>query len=521
METLRKLLLSVTGAAMVVIGAALPVSALTGPTLGPEGESPVLARPSAPAAPSQVPGTGLVVDVGGTILGCGLNPGDCLGDAAGAVTGVVDDAVGGVIEDWRKAGAGGVQVLMNEVTGWMASTTVLPVSVDSDGIPEQEWFQGWWWQMVAVSILIMVPLMLFAMIDGLRKGTTRYAIRAAFGPVAAIFTSILVIVFAYAFSTLVSGLAEQWTGNLGSSPTGDSTSIYEALTSTDLNVFVAILFAVFLVVALLILAVEMIGINAGLILGCLFMPLAAAGVVWDKTDAWIKKVTAAVFGLLVAKLVIFAILGITSSVLANAVQGEGSPGMNEILAVLVMLLLAVFSPMAVMRFVGPDGGTSGAGMAATGMLGAAAGLAGFKAASTLGGAASGGGGAMMAGAGGASAGPVPIAGGGGGGSSSGGGSAGGPGPGTGGGGPRSSSAAVPTSGSGTSSSSGGSGQGSGSGGSAPVPTQGGGGSSAGASPPAPSSAPPPPPSSAPSTGSPPSPPTAPSRPSGNEAEGPF
>lgn len=132
------------------------------------------------------------------------------------------------------------------------------------------------------------------------------------------------------------GQASDGLGSITSGPADFATPLFPAL-----------LAALLVAVAAVVIWIELLLREVAIYAVVLFFPLALAGLVWDASRVWSRRLAEFLVALIFSKFVIVAILALASGGLASASEGFGG-----VLAGAALLVLATFSPFMLMRVIG-------------------------------------------------------------------------------------------------------------------------------------------------------------------------
>jgi hypothetical protein len=111
--------------------------------------------------------------------------------------------------------------------------------------------------------------------------------------------------------------------------------------------FPALIAALLVAAAAVVIWIELLLREVAIYAVVLFFPLALAGLVWDASRAWSRRLAEMLAALIFSKFVIVAILALASGGLAS-----GSEGFGGVLVGASLLLVAAFAPILLMRVIG-------------------------------------------------------------------------------------------------------------------------------------------------------------------------
>lgn len=291
----------------------------------------------APASAAAVPNP---CDLPGVGKACGL-PGDIIGGVAGAA----GDAV------------------MRGVTNWVVNAAVwllgeLGDVIESSTKPHLQsgWFTSQYGVMAGIAGLLAMPMLLLAIIQGVVRQDWWMLARAALGylPLAFVLTGVAVAT-TQMLLTITDGLSDVVSGTLG----GDSRNFLHSVARTfgelgdktgqdAVPLFGLFLGAFVIVAGAFFLWLELIVRDAVVYVAVFFLPLAFVAMIWPATGRYARKLIEVLIAVILSKFVIVAIISLAAKALAESLR-NGS--FEALVAGSALMLLAAFSPFALMRFI--------------------------------------------------------------------------------------------------------------------------------------------------------------------------
>lgn len=270
-----------------------------------------------------------------------VTPGAGLG---GAVAGLVARHALEAVNNWVASGAAW---LVGQVGAVLAST----------GRPQlgPAWFGGHYQAMARLGVLVVVPLLLLSVIQAVARQDLGQLVRAVTVhlPLAILFTAVAVglvqlgVAAVDAMSTMVSsgsGLDVQRFMHQVAGTIQPSTPVVGGA----IPLFVTFLAALVLAFGAFVLWLELIVRAAAIEVAVLFLPLALAGLVWPVTSRSARRLAETLAALVLAKLVVVAVLSLAADAL---VRGSGPSSGARVIDGTALLVLAAFSPFALLRLV--------------------------------------------------------------------------------------------------------------------------------------------------------------------------
>ena len=322
--------------------------------------------------------------------------GDCAGgfpileqacDAGEAVVGAVGgaaDAVAGAPGAAASAIGGGV---LDQVTKWMTDaakwvTKKIQGFITETTTPElqAQWYRERFGAMVALGGGLSVLVAMIALGSAaLRRdpdalGATFIGMfRAGIGTGIVLALVVLALGIADGISNWV---ATDASGEQASKFWGDVATAWDGEDNAGFgSAAIAFVFALLQVIAGIAVWLELLVRSAGIYVAVLFMPAALAASIWPALRAWQSRLVGLLFVLIAMKPVIVVVLSLAGS--AAAAGGDADKDLGVLVAAVMILVLAAFTPWVLMMLVSMD--SEGAWNARTSMgsmKGATAGLAG-------------------------------------------------------------------------------------------------------------------------------------------------
>ncbi|HEY2259450.1 MAG TPA: hypothetical protein VGH45_07040 [Solirubrobacteraceae bacterium] len=281
---------------------------------------------------------------GKTILAAGKKLlGGHLGGALKTLTGstagkavTVTAALAGVVA-WVYAGA---RFALRE-TASVISTTTKPHLGST-------WFSSFYWRMAGVSALLTLPFLFAAAIQALVRSDLAMLMRSVFGylplgmigvGIAAPLTTLL-LAGSDELSHIVSGAAGNADGEFLTKVSVGAGALSLVTHSPFIAFFVGMLAAA----ATILLWCELLIRSAAVYVIVLMLPLFFAALVWPARRVWAIRAIELLVALILSKFAIVAVLA-----LGGAAIGHDANSITEMLAGATLVLLAAFSPWALLR----------------------------------------------------------------------------------------------------------------------------------------------------------------------------
>lgn len=309
--------------------------------------APAGAAPAAPPATSACQGLPLVVQpacyareqIGAAVEGVGGFIGNPVGAVAGAAGNSAMDALTSFVVD-------GAVWFLTAITQAVTSSTGVTVT--------STWFTQHYAAMTGLAAVFAVLFLLLSVAgsifhqDPRRIGRAVVAVGVAgLGTAAATAVTQLLLVASDELSALIAGTL---TGDLKQAMTGATRGL-AGLTvvsgAVGVPAFAALIAGLVAAFAAVLIWVELLLRGVAIYATLLFFPIALAGLAWESSRRWARRLAELLAALIFAKFVIVAILSLAAGALAAG--GEGYAG---VLSGAALLLVAAFAPFLLLRIVG-------------------------------------------------------------------------------------------------------------------------------------------------------------------------
>lgn len=319
-----------------MLAAALPlVTAL--PALAHEAARAAVAHTSAlPTVPSATCPGGDLDPVCGVTSGLGST---LAADGTSAVLGAVTSWV-----------VGGATWLLDQVGAAISATTSVDVGA--------AWFGVHYRLMEGLLAVVVLPMILGAVITAVYRQSADVLVRSVLVhlPLAMILTgaALQLVQMGLGITDALSSVVASGSGsNLNDLLSVLAKALRALGTASSFPAFVVLLGALLIAAGAFALWAELLVRAAAVYVAVLFLPMALATLVWPAVSHWCRRLLETLVALILSKFVMVAILslalGALNSATAPAASGGGS--FASVLAGGALLLLAAFSPFALLRLV--------------------------------------------------------------------------------------------------------------------------------------------------------------------------
>jgi hypothetical protein len=285
--------------------------------------------------PCDLPGPGLVCDA--------------VGDVAGSVAGAAGDFV-----------MRGVTVWVTNAAVWVTGKVGELIDATASPNVRADWFVAQYRSMLAVAGVLALPMLLLAIIQALMRQDAWILLRSAFGylPLAFILAGVA-IVGTDLLVSITDDLSAMVTRGLGDGSDNLLRSVGDAYSRAieddsggAVPLFGVFLGAIVLAIGGFVLWLEMIIRDAAIYIGLFFVPLTFIAMIWPATSRYARRLVEFLIAVILAKFVIVAIIGLASAAITNAGGiGDGGQVFERMIAGAALLVLAAWSPFALLRLI--------------------------------------------------------------------------------------------------------------------------------------------------------------------------
>jgi hypothetical protein len=264
--------------------------------------------------------------------------GGLVGGAAGAVASTTTSALLAGIDGWVTGSAQGV---LNDTASALGDTTSPQLRTT--------WFSSTYWRMAAIAAVLTLPFLFAAAVQALIRSDVAMLVRAAFGylPLA-----MLAIAIAAPLTTLLLAACDQLCSFI-SAAAGHASAHFlgrigiaaAAAAAAGGSPFLAFLVGLFMIAAAFTLWVELLLREAAVYVIVLMLPLGFAAFVWPARRIWAIRAVELLVALILSKFAIVAVLSLGGAAVSSAGNLTG------LMAGAVLIMLAAFSPWALLRLI--------------------------------------------------------------------------------------------------------------------------------------------------------------------------
>jgi hypothetical protein len=280
----------------------------------------------------------------GKVVGAGRKLlGGHVGGAIGALTGSSASPV------TKAVGLAAIAAAAVAGARWLLGKTAAVVGTTTRPNLSSTWFSAAYWRMAAIATLLTLPFLFAAAVQALIRSDLALLARAAFGylPLAMLGVGVAAPLTALLLSGSdeMSALVASASGHGGAGFLGRAIGVGGVIDLFGPNLFVSFFVALLTATATIALWAELLVREAAVYVIVLMLPLFFAAMVWPARRIWAARSVELLIALILSKFVIVAVLTLGGAALGHTL----APGPASILTGMTLVLLAAFSPWALMR----------------------------------------------------------------------------------------------------------------------------------------------------------------------------
>jgi hypothetical protein len=298
--------------------------------------------------------TGLISTIAGKVCSAAAHPGRIIGAGkkllGGHLGGAIDKLAGAAPAVKAAAATLGLAAIVAWVVAgarYALRETAHVIGATTRPNLESTWFSASYWRMAAVSALLTLPFLFAAAIQALMRSDLAMLARATLGylPLGALAVSVAapLTMLLLAGSDELSSIVASASGNSGANFLARASAA--AAISSLASPFVAFFAALLTAAATFTLWIELLIREAAVYVIVLMLPLFFAALVWPARRIWAIRAVELLVALILSKFAIVAVLALGGAALGHTLW----PGVTTTLAGLTLVLLAAFSPWALLR----------------------------------------------------------------------------------------------------------------------------------------------------------------------------
>lgn len=289
--------------------------------------------------------------VGGGLLTAGKQL--IAGHVGGAVQTAVGAGVGGAVSSATTAiGLAAIGTWVLGGAGAILHDTATVLGKSSAPQLSTTWFSSTYWRMAGIAAVLTLPFLFAAAVQALIRSDLGLLGRAAFGylPLAMLAVGIAapLTMLLLAATDQLCALISSAAGNQSAQFLDQAGAYIGALTAISESPFLAFLVGLFTVGVAFALWIELVMREAAVYVVVLMLPLAFAALAWPARRIWAIRAVEVLVALILSKFAIVAVLSLGGAAFVASL-GHGS--ITAFVAGAVLIMLATFSPWALIRLV--------------------------------------------------------------------------------------------------------------------------------------------------------------------------
>ena len=276
-----------------------------------------------------------------------LNPVCQIGSLGGSLAASGFESVLDSISQWVASGA---EWLLAQIGDVLVSTTTVDVGAT--------WFRAHYGQMTALAGVVILPMLLVSTVQAIVRQdpaqlVRTFLLRLPLALVLAVVAIQIVIMGLSVTDEMSNAVAGGSGADVASLLSGVTKGLVAAAADPTIASFVLLLIALLIAVAAFVLWLELLIRAAAVYVAALFLPLALATLVWPAVSHWCRRLVETLAALILSKFVIVATLSLAAGAVSSGTAGTGShgSGFSAVLAGGALLLMATFTPFAILRLI--------------------------------------------------------------------------------------------------------------------------------------------------------------------------
>lgn len=248
---------------------------------------------------------------------------------------------------------------VESVTAWVADTAQWIVKrvinfIEDSTTPslDADWFTERYEFMIGLAALILVPMLIIATLRAVVTQDLGQLVRSFFVFLpAAILGTFAAVTITQALLSVTDAMSAAVARNIA----GDVSNIFDSVGSTLSNSvgvanpalpsFAVFFGALLLIVGSFFVWLELLVRSAAVTVAVFFLPMILAGLVWPAAMRWTRRLIEILVALILSKFVVVAVISLATAALAEPGQG----GFASVMGGAALMLMAAFSPFALLK----------------------------------------------------------------------------------------------------------------------------------------------------------------------------
>jgi hypothetical protein len=248
---------------------------------------------------------------------------------------------------------------VDTITAWVADSAQWLLGkvvsfIDDSTSPDlgASWFAERYRFMIGLAALVLAPMLLMAVIRAVLNQDLSQLLRSFFLYLpTAILGTFIAVVLAQTLLSVTDALSASVADGIGR----DVSQIFDAVGNTLTSPvgisnpgapsFAIFFGALLLVIGAFLVWLELLVRSAAVTVSVFFLPLMLAGLVWPATAHWAKRLMETLVALILSKFVIVAVISLATAALSD----PGGGGFGTVMGGAALMLMAAFSPFALLK----------------------------------------------------------------------------------------------------------------------------------------------------------------------------
>ena len=273
------------------------------------------------------------------------------GKAGEVVTAPVRAVAGGAVDMITSWVADGAQWLLGKVVNFIHYSTSPDLGA--------EWFTERYRFMIGLAALVLAPILLIASIRAVMNQDLSQLLRSFFLYLPLAILGTFVAVF---LTQALLTITDEMSAAVADGIAGDVSQIFDSVgrglgtggATPAAPSFAIFLGALFLIIGSFFVWLELLIRSAAVTVSVFFLPLMLSALVWPATAKWTRRLVETLVALILSKFVIVAVISLATAALAD----PGGGGFGAVMGGAALMLMAAFSPMALLKLMPIAEGTA-------------------------------------------------------------------------------------------------------------------------------------------------------------------
>ncbi len=256
---------------------------------------------------------------------------------------------------FRYVAGGAVDMMtswVSDTAQWILNRVVSFIDRTTTPRLDAAWFVERYRFMIGLAALVLVPMLMVAAIRSIVMQDAGQLLRSFFLhlPLAILSTFIAVFLVQAALAitdSMSDAVASGVAGDVSSIFDGAGATLTESVGVAGVPSFAIFIGSVILIIGSLFVWLELLVRSAAVTMTVFFLPLILAGLVWPVTARWTRRAIEVLAAIILSKFVIVAVISLATAALSD----PGKGGFGTVMSASALMLMAAFSPFALLRLI--------------------------------------------------------------------------------------------------------------------------------------------------------------------------